>query len=33
MVWGDGAPLAFTLDRADLWDLRARQALTLHVQE
>jgi alpha-L-fucosidase 2 len=22
MVWGDGAPLAFTLDHANLWDLR-----------
>ncbi|MBT4502446.1 MAG: hypothetical protein HOC74_32230 [Gemmatimonadetes bacterium] len=22
MVWGDGDPLAFTLDRADLWDTR-----------
>ncbi len=22
MVWGDGNPFAFTLDRADLWDLR-----------
>lgn len=22
MMWGDGAPLAFTLDKADLWDLR-----------
>ena len=22
MVWGDGDPLAFTLDRADLWDAR-----------
>ncbi|MHB9130987.1 MAG: glycosyl hydrolase family 95 catalytic domain-containing protein [Armatimonadota bacterium] len=22
MVWGDGAPLAFTLDHAELWDLR-----------
>ena len=22
MVWGDGAPLSFTLDRADLWDIR-----------
>jgi alpha-L-fucosidase 2 len=26
MVWGDGAPLAFTLDHADLWDLRLNQA-------
>jgi hypothetical protein len=26
MVWGDGRPLAFTLDRADLWDLRASTA-------
>ncbi len=23
MMWGDGEPLAFTLDKADLWDLRA----------
>jgi len=23
MVWGDGDPLAFTLDHADLWDLRS----------
>jgi alpha-L-fucosidase 2 len=23
MVWGDGNPLAFTLDKADLWDLRS----------
>ena len=22
MLWGDGAPLAITLDKADLWDLR-----------
>lgn len=23
MMWGGGAPLAFTLDKSDLWDLRA----------
>ena len=23
MVWGDGAPLALTLDKSDLWDLRS----------
>ncbi len=23
MFWGDGRPLAFTLDKSDLWDLRA----------
>jgi alpha-L-fucosidase 2 len=23
MLWGDGGPLAFTLDKSDLWDLRA----------
>jgi len=23
MMWGGGEPLAFTLDKADLWDLRA----------
>lgn len=26
MVWGDGAPLAFTLDHANLWDLRHNPA-------
>lgn len=26
MVWGDGAPLSFTLDHADLWDLRGNPA-------
>jgi len=30
MVWGDGNPLAFTLDRADLWDLRLDRALMDH---
>ena len=22
LIWGDGAPLRFSLDRGDLWDLR-----------
>jgi alpha-L-fucosidase 2 len=26
MVWGDGAPLSFTLDHANLWDLRHNPA-------
>lgn len=26
MFWGDGAPLAFTLDKGDLWDLRSNDA-------
>jgi len=26
MVWGDGAPLCFTLDHADLWDLRCDES-------
>jgi len=30
MVWGDGNPLAFTLDRADLWDLRCNTDYMQH---
>ncbi len=30
MVWGDGDPLAFTLDHADLWDLRNNRELADH---
>lgn len=26
MLWGDGAPLALTLDKADLWDLRSDES-------
>ncbi len=30
MFWGDGAPLSFTLDKADLWDLRSNNAYLDH---
>ena len=30
MVWGDGEPLAFTLDKADLWDLRCNTDYMAH---
>jgi len=30
MVWGDGDPLCFTLDHADLWDLRNNRAFAKH---
>ena len=30
MVWGDGQPLAFTLDRADLWDTRLDRSFMDH---
>ena len=30
MVWGDGDPLAFTLDKADLWDLRCNTDYMSH---
>ncbi len=30
MVWGDGQPLAFTLDRADLWDPRLDRGFMDH---
>jgi len=26
MIWGDGAPLSITLDKADLWDLRCDES-------
>lgn len=30
MIWGDGNPLALTLDKADLWDLRSNDAYLSH---
>ena len=30
MFWGDGDPLAFTLDKADLWDLRINEDFRAH---
>lgn len=30
MMWGDGNPLAFTLDKADLWDLRCNTDYMMH---
>ena len=30
MLWGDGAPLCFTLDHADLWDLRVNDDFLDH---
>ena len=30
MVWGDGSPLSFTLDKADLWDLRSDDTYLRH---
>ena len=30
MVWGDGAPLAFSIDHADLWDLRNNRTHAQH---
>ena len=30
MLWGDGNLLAFTLDKADLWDLRCNDGYATH---
>ena len=30
MMWGDGNPLKFTLDKADLWDLRSNNDFMTH---
>jgi hypothetical protein len=33
MMWGGGEPLAFTLDKADLWDLRANTDYLLGLRD